>query len=169
MAKRTLRKTNRTVLIVVEGDTEEAFTNHIKRLYYRRGMQLSIHIKNAHGHGPQGIISKLKAVTQTAEYGHCIAVFDDDIPLKPAEIRWLRARKVQTIISNPAIEATLLNILGVRTPATTELCKRALQKHAPGDQTDAHYHERHFPLETLEPARPKVPPLQDLIVAVSTE
>ena len=61
MASRQLRKTNRTVLIVVEGETEEAFVQHLKRLYYHRGMRLSISLKNAHGHGPQGVISKLKS------------------------------------------------------------------------------------------------------------
>lgn len=49
MAKRPSRKTNRTVLIVVEGETEQAFASHIKNLYYQRGMQLSVSIRYAPG------------------------------------------------------------------------------------------------------------------------
>lgn len=166
MAKRPLRKTNRTVLIVVEGETEEAFVSHLKSLYYRRGMQLSISIRNAHGHGPQGVINKLKSVTQTAEFDHRIAVLDADIPLKPVEDQWLRRARIETIISDPAIEATLLTILGKHAPDNTGACKGELQRHAPGDQTDVRYYEKYFPLEILEKVRGKVPAFDALIAAV---
>lgn len=168
MAKRPLRKTNRAVLIVVEGETEVAFVTHLKNLYHRRGMRLTIHIRNAYGHGPQGIINKLKSVAQTA-YDHRIAVLDGDIPLKAAEEKWLRRAKIETIVSVPAIEATLLAILGKHPPDITGACKNELQKHAPGDQTDARYYEKYFLPETLEQARGKVPALDALIAAVSTE
>lgn len=169
MAKRPLRKTNRTVLIVVEGETEEAFVTHLKSLYYRRGMKLTVHIRNAYGYGPQGIINKLKSVAQTAAYDHRIAVLDADVPLKAAEDKWLRGAKIEIIVSAPAIEAILLAILGKHAPDITGACKNELQKHASGDQTDARYHQRHFPLETLEQARGKVPALDALIAAVSRE
>ncbi|MBK9220467.1 MAG: hypothetical protein IPL70_19975 [Uliginosibacterium sp.] len=117
MAKRPLRKTNRTVLLVVEGETEEAFVSHIKGLYYQRSMRLSVSIKNAHGHGPQGVIDKLKSVAQTADFDHRIAVLDADIPLTTAEDKWLRGAKVESVVSVPAIEATLLEILA-STPRT---------------------------------------------------
>lgn len=169
MAKRPLRKTNRTVLIVVEGQTEEAFVTHLKNCYYRRGMRLSVSIRNAHGYGPQGVIDKLKSVAQTTDFHHRIAVLDADIPLKAAECKWLRGARVQAIVSVPAIEATLLAILGEYAPDTTDVCKQALQRCAPGDQTDAGYYNGYFPLETLEQARGKVPALDALIGAVSTE
>lgn len=169
MAKRPLRKTNRTVLIVVEGETEVVFVSHLKSLYYRRGMQLSISIRNAYGHGPQGVIDKLKSVAQTADFDHRNAVLDADISLKPAEDKWLRGAKIETIISVPAIEATLLAILGKHAPDNTGACKSELQKHAPGDWTDARYYEKNFPLGALEPVRGKVPALDALIAAVSTD
>lgn len=169
MAKRSLRKTNRTVLIVVEGETEGAFVNHLKSLYYRRGMQLSVSIRNAHGHGPQGVINKLKSVAQTADFDCRIAVLDADIPLKVAEEKWLRGAKIETIVSVPAIEATLLTILGKHAPDSTGACKSELQKHAPGDWTDARYYEKYFPLGALEQVRGKVPALDALIAAVSTD
>lgn len=169
MAKSPLRKTNRTVLIVVEGETEEAFVKHLKSLYYRRGMQLSVRITNAHGYGPQGVIDKLKSVAQTVDFDRRIAVLDADIPIKASEDKWLRGAKIETVVSAPAIEATLLAILGKPVPDITGVCKSELQKYAPGDQTDARYHEKYFPLETLEQARGKVPALDALIAAVSTE
>jgi hypothetical protein len=169
MAKRLLRKTNRTVLIVVEGDTEEAFATHLKSLYYQRGMRLSVSLKNAHGYGPQGVIDKLKSVAQTADFDQRIAVMDADIPLTPATEKWLRKGKVATIISSPAIEATLLAILGKHAPDSTDTCKSELQKHAPGDPSEARYYAKYLPRETLERARGKVPALDALIAAVSTE
>lgn len=150
MAKRPLRKTNRAVLIVVEGETEQAFVNHLQRIYYRRNMRLSVRVRNAYGHGPQGVIDKLKSATQTADFDHRIAVLDADISLKPAEDKWLRGAKIETIISVPAIEATLLAILGRHAPDNTGACKSELQKHAPGDQTDVRYYEKYFPREILE-------------------
>ncbi|MDX9736783.1 MAG: hypothetical protein GX748_02375 [Lentisphaerae bacterium] len=169
MGKRPLRKTNRTVLIVVEGETEEAFISHLKKRYYHRGMRLSVRIRNAHGHGPQGIIDKLKSVAKTEDFSQRIAVLDADIPLTAAEARWLRQEKVDTIVSVPAIEATLLTIHGKPAPDTTEACKKELQRHAPGDPTELSYHERHFPHDKLEQARGKVAVLDALIAAVSTE
>lgn len=167
MAKRKLRKTNKTVLIVVEGETEEAFVNHLKRLYYQRGMPLSGSIKNAHGYGPQGIIDKLKSVAQTADFERRLAVLDSDIPLSPAQEKWLRQQKVEIVLSTPAIEATLLAILGKHAPDLTKACKSELQKQAPGDPTDARYYEQHFTLGVLEQARTKVTALDLLIAALS--
>lgn len=136
MVKRPLRKTNTTVLIVVEGETEEAFAAHLKRLYYQRGMPLSVSIKNARGYGPQGIIDKLKSVAQTADFDHRYAVLDSDIPLLPEQEKWLRLQKIGLIFSTPAIEATLLAILGKHSPDLTSACKSELQKQTPGDPTD---------------------------------
>lgn len=167
MVKRPLRKTNTTVLIVVEGETEEVFASHLKRLYYQRGMPLSVSIKNAHGYGPQGMIDKIKSVAQTADFDRRFAVLDTDIALLPAQEKWLRAQKIGLIFSTPAIEATLLSILGKKAPAVTAACKSELQKQAPGDPTDGRYYEKYFPLATLEAARPKNPTLEVLIAALS--
>ncbi len=169
MAKRKLRKTNKTVLIVVEGETEEAFVSHLKRLYYQRGMPLSVSIKNAHGYGPLGIIDKLKSVAQTAEFEQRLAVLDSDIALLPLQEKWFRQQKIGLILSNPAIEATLLNILGKHAPAETHACKGELEKQAPGDPTDARYYDKHFPLRVLEQARNKVPALEALIASLSQD
>lgn len=167
MAKRKLRKTNKTVLIVVEGETEEAFVGHLKRLYYQRGMPLSVSIKNAHGYGPQGMIDKLKSVAQTADFDRRIAVLDSDIALLPPQEKWLRQQKIELVFSTPAIEATLLSLLDRSAPNVTSLCKSALQKHAPGDPTDTRYYENYFPLPLLEKARNKISTLETLIAAVS--
>jgi len=167
MVKRPLRKTNKTVLVVVEGETEEAFATHLKRIYYQRGLPLSVSIKNAHGYGPQGLIDKIKSVAQTADFDHRIAVLDTDIALLPAQETWLRKQKVSLIFSTPAIEATLLSILGKAAPSVTSACKSELKKHAPGDPTEMRYYEKYFPLMTLEAARSRVPTLEALIAAIS--
>ena len=96
-------------------------------------------------------------------------MLDADIPLKPAEESWLRKERIETIVSVPAIEATLLIILGQHAPDFTAACKNELQRHAPGDPTDTRYYTRHFPLEVLEQACGTVPVLDALITAVRTE
>lgn len=166
MPRRAPRKTNRTVLIVVEGETEEAFVAHLKNLYYLRGMQRVVTIKNAHGYGPQGVIDKLRSIAKTADHDVRFAVLDADIPLKAAEEKWLSEEKVKTIISTPAIEATLLGILGRHAPDETAACKSALQKHAPGDATEPSYYERVFPCALLDEVSGKIPVLDALIAAV---
>lgn len=167
MAKRPLRKTNKTVLIVVEGETEEAFVSYLKQLFCRRGMPLSVSVKNARGHGPEGVIDKLKSVAKTADFDHRLAVLDADIALLPAQEKWLRKEKIEQIFSAPAIEATLLTILGRQAPSVTGACKDELRKLAPGDPTEVRYYEKYFPLHTLESMRSKVPPLEKLIAALS--
>ena len=167
MAKRPLRKTNKTVLIVVEGETEEAFVGYLKQLYYRRGMPLSVGIKNARGHGPEGVIDKLKSVAQTADFDHRLVVLDADIALLPAQEKWLRKEKIELIFSSPAMEATLLAILGKQAPSATGACQNELPKQAPGDPTEVRYYEKYFPLPTLESMRSKVPVLEGLIAVLS--
>ena len=167
MVKRPLRKSNKTVLIVVEGETEEAFAGHLKRLYYQRGLPLSVSIKNAHGYGPQGVIDKIKSVAQTADFDVRFAVLDTDIALLPAQTTWFKKQKVSLIFSTPAIDATLLSILGKQAPAVTSACKSELKRLAPGDPTDTRYYEKYFPLPVLESTRSKVPTLEALITALS--
>ena len=169
MVKRPLRKTNRTVLIVVEGETELAFVTHLKNVYYRRGMRLSVNIKNAHGYGPQGVIDKLKTASLNADFDHRIAVLDSDIPLKASETKWLKQEKIALITSCPSIEGTLLEILGKHVPQATPACKTALQGHAPGNKTESRYYQKYFPFEQLERGRHQTPVLAALIAAVSTE
>ena len=41
----------RTLLLVGEGATEEAFLRHVKSIYAPRGAGLKVTIKNAHGKG----------------------------------------------------------------------------------------------------------------------
>lgn len=168
MAKKALRKTNSTVLIVVEGYTEEAFLTHLKALYYQRGTRLSVQIKNAQGYGPKGIITKLLAVTKTAEFEHFVVVFDGDIPLSPADEKMLKSLNADKVISIPAIEATLLRILNKPAPDTTAACKTKLQQYAPGNSVEVSYFNKHFPFALLEERRNEVPQLAQLIAWLSS-
>lgn len=167
MARRPLRKTNKTVLIVVEGDTELALLTWLKELYYQRGMPLSISIKNAHGYGPEGIVDKIRSVLKTAEFDRIYAVLDADLPMSAEQKSYLRKLKVECIISCPAIEASLLCILRQTALATSDGCKRRLAQVAPGDPTDSRYYQRYFPRQDLDARRREFPILEQLIAAVS--
>ena len=75
----------------------------------RHANELSI--KNAHGHGPEGVIDKIRAVLKTADFDRIYAVLDADIPCTAAQKAYLQTLHVACLISDPAIEATLLAIL----------------------------------------------------------
>lgn len=167
MAKRPLRKTNQTTLIVVEGETELAFVSWLKEVYYQRGMPLSVSIKNAHGHGPDGVIDKIRGVLKTAGFDRVYAVLDADIPLTAAQKSYLEFLNVECLISDPAIEATLLAILRQQVPLITDACKRRLMQVAPGDATDVRFYRRFLPRHVLDAVRQDVAILERLIAAVS--
>lgn len=167
MAKRPLRQINRTRLIVVEGDTEEVFLHHLKNCYYQRGILLSVSIKNAHGHGPDGVIDKIRSVEKTASHDEIVAVLDDDIQRTAQHLKAFHKLRAECIVSSPAIESTLLNILGKKRPDTTARCKTALAACTDGESTDVRFYEKYFSLEVLNEARPRVSVLNRLIEVVS--
>lgn len=163
-----IRRTNKTILVTVEGYTEEVLLRHLKSLYCLRTLPISVTIKNARGHGPQGVIDAIKAACKTAEYSAKIAVFDGDIPLTPEDSKWFSDENVTLFISTPCIEATLLKMRSARVASNTASCKRSLERLLPGDQTDLKYYERHFPREVIESARVTLPMINDLIIYITT-
>ena len=46
----------KTLLIVGEGDSEEAFLKHLRDLYCSGGAGLTVTVRNAHGKGPENVI-----------------------------------------------------------------------------------------------------------------
>jgi hypothetical protein len=92
------------------------------------------------------------------------AVFDGDLPITPNIEQWLRTNRVETFISDPAIEATLLAIRNQRTGRSTKECKEILARSFGGDPTDASFYERHYPQAVLDGGRLSTSRLNDLII-----
>jgi len=62
-----MRRTNRTALIIVAGEPEDACIAHLSSLYYRRGMQLSASIRMLRDSRPKHVMHKESVVSRYGE------------------------------------------------------------------------------------------------------
>lgn len=162
-----VKSINTAVMIIGEGDTEEAFLKYLKALYCQRGQNRIIRIFNANGYGPQGTLDKVRSILKIARYDVRVSLLDSDIELKPEEHKAVKSLKLQVIFSVPAIEATLLQIAGRVPPEQTNDCKAQVARHLPGDPTTDEFYQRHFPRQTLDGARARVAVLDQIIKAIT--
>jgi hypothetical protein len=160
-----LKKTNRTVLFAVEGETDLAFMTHLKQCYVGRDCNVSIKIKNAHGAGPLGIMDALITGARGKSYDRLAALFDSDLPICLESGKYFRKNSVRLFQSVPAIEGTLLSLgnTRLRQNISTDECKRLLSRNYAGDAMDVRFYERHFNKDLIEAARPRIQLLDELI------
>ncbi|NMY95646.1 hypothetical protein [Pseudomonas proteolytica] len=165
MPKKPLRKTNKTVLFAVEGETDLAFMTHLKQCYIERNCKVSIKIKNAHGAGPLGIVDALMTGARGKSYDYFAALFDSDLPICKKSDAFFKKNSVQLFQSVPAIEGTLLRTANkkLKENITTAECKRILAQNFPGNSVDISFFERHFEKVKIEAARPRLQILENLI------
>jgi len=162
---RIVRKTNKTVLLAVEGETELAFVTHLKQSYLTRNCNVSIKIKNAHGFGPLGIMDALINGSRGKSYDHMAALFDSDIPICRESGQFFQKNNVKLFQSIPAIEGTILRLGNIRTKQniSTDECKRLLARNFVGDAMDVRFYERHFQKHLIDANRANIQILDDLI------
>ena len=165
MAAMKSRKTNKTVLFAVEGETDQAFLRHIRNCYIERGMNVSLTVKNAHGAGPLGIVDALKSGARGRSFDFFAGLFDSDIQLCKESRSYFKASGVRLFQSIPAIEGTLLRLANVRLQenVTTDECKRMLAAQFAGDSMDVRFYERHFDKAMLEANRNRLLLMDELI------
>ncbi|MBT9267982.1 hypothetical protein KKQ10_24165 [Pseudomonas sp. MG-9] len=165
MPKKPLRKTNKTILFAVEGETDLAFMTHLKQCYVERNCKISIKIKNAHGAGPLGIMDALITGARGKSYDYLAALFDSDLPICKKSDTYFKKNSVHLFQSVPAIEGTLLRVANkkVKENITTAECKRMLAQNFIGNSVDISFFERHFEKAKIEAARPGVQIIEDLI------
>jgi len=169
MQSRTAKKkTNKTVLFAVEGDTEYAFLTHLKQCYLVRESNVSIKVKNAHGAGPLGVVDALVSGSRGKSFDMQAALFDSDLPVCEKSKKYFDQYDVRLFQSVPAIEGTLLRVGDVRLKlgVTTEECKRLLARNFAGDAMDVRFYERHFSKGVMDAGRPKIKLVDDLIAYI---
>lgn len=114
----------RTVLVVVEGDTEFAFCRHLKAIgSHQKNLQITI--KNAHGGSPDKIIDFARRQARLSAYDAIAVIFDADKPLTVKGEKTAKAIRARLFPFNPCVEGFYLRLLKQSVPATTEACKRA--------------------------------------------
>lgn len=165
--KKPIRRTNNTILVAVEGYTDEAFLRHLKNLFCGRDSLVSLTIKNAKGKGPEGIVDAIKSAKRTGDYNLVGAVFDGDLSISRDVDNWLNAHKVYRFISTPSIEVTLLSARLIKPCRTTKECKDLLSRTLNGDSTEESFYAKHFSEQIIERGRMSASCLNDLIIFIS--
>jgi hypothetical protein len=158
-------RVRKTLLIVGEGDSEEAFLKHLRDLYCSGGAGVAVTVRNAHGKGPENVIDHAARQARIYSYDARIALLDTDIPWTDKLKKNARKSKIDMIGSMPCFEGLLLSILGKRTPEQCADCKKAIQQLMDIDLTERHSYAKNFPKRVLDAARVKVIELDILLKA----
>lgn len=148
--KPSTRVARRTILVVVEGDTEFAFCRHLKA-NLSRGRELQINIRNAHGGSPDKIVAFASREIRQASYDSVLIIFDTDRPLSESGKRNIGALRAKLVRFCPCIEAWFLRLLGERPPATTAACKKRFHELGLDEQRKCEMdaYEKIFPAKRL--------------------
>ncbi len=112
----------RTILIIVEGETEFAFCRYLKATL-SRGHDLQVNIKSAHGGSPDSVIEYARRQLRQFPHDHLAILFDSDLPLKPKGMEVLRRLKAQIFRFSPCIEGFFLEVMGHPKPGDSAACK----------------------------------------------
>lgn len=160
--KQKPRHTRHTTLIVVEGDTELALVKYLKGLC---GRNCGTRVTPENAHGGSGDVALKLAIKLSKPYDACACLYDTDrAPKLKKHILKAKQLGIQEIKSTPCIEALLLEILEEKVPATTDDCKRAMQRIVGSDNlTDVSTFEKHFPQDLIERQRANVSQLDALL------
>jgi len=164
MARKQYR-VRKTLLIVGEGDAEEAFLKHLRDLYCSGGAGVAVAVRNAHGKGPENVIDFAARQAMIYSYDARTALLDTDIPWTDKLKENARKAKIDMVGSIPCFEGLLLSILGRHPAIQCADCKKAIQQLIDVDLTERQSYAKHFPKAILDAARMKVVELDRLLKA----
>lgn len=156
-------KVKRTLLIVGEGRHEEAFLNHLKKLYVPRGCGLSVTIKNARGKGAQHVIKWTVRQIAIADYDVVAALLDTDTDWTPKTEKLARKKKIQVLKSEPCFEAMMLRLIGKPAIGDAHALKRQFAPLVNNDATQREHYALHFGNESLQAGKNKEPTIDELL------
>jgi hypothetical protein len=160
-------KTLRTMLIVGEGRTEEAFLNHVKGIYAPRGCGLSVKIKNAHGRGAKHVVDWTVGQSSIAKYDAVAAMLDTDQDWSDMVARKAGAARVQVLKSEPQFEAMLLRLIGQSDAGDSKALKARLAPFVGNDPLRSDSYAQHFGRHCLEAGRQTEPTIDALLALFS--
>lgn len=162
------RRAARTVLLVGEGDAEVVFLQHLKRLYVERGSGVAVTIKNARGKGAQHVVQFARRQSANAAYDLVVALFDADTDWNESVRKAAVRAKVQVVVCSPCLESLLLQFhQSTDHERSTQQLKQIFAARFGGA---AHEQAvwRHFGINLLEEAKPRVGELRTLLHVLAT-
>ena len=162
---RKQHQVRKTLLVVGEGDSEEAFLKHLRELYCSGGAGVAVTVRNAHGKGPENVIDHAARQARIYSYDARAALLDTDIPWTDKLKKEARKAKVDMIGSTPCFEGLLLAILGKHPASQCADCKKAISLLLGVDLTERQSYAKHFPKAVLDAARLKIIELDQLLTA----
>ena len=141
----------RTVLVVVEGDTEFAFCLYLKSLG-SRGRNLQIHVNNAHGGSPDKIVERARRLGKQSAYDQVAIIFDQDKALTASGDKAIRSMNAIAFRFAPCVEGFFLKLLGRPVENDTDACKRVFHQHGLDEKAkcDRNAYEKIFPLASFD-------------------
>jgi hypothetical protein len=152
MAKRKkLHRVKRATLIIVgEGAHDKAFLNHMKQLYDGETGQ-AVKVDSADGGSPGNIIQTTNRKYKHADYDRRFILMDADVTIQQQDRDSARKFNIELIISTPVcLEGMLLEVLGQRSPDTSDACKRSLHPSLSGPPTRRDSYAVLFPKQVLD-------------------
>lgn len=158
--KHVIRK---TLLVVGEGDSEEAFLKHLRDLYCSGGSGVTVTVRNAHGKGPENVIDHTARQARMYSYDTRVALLDTDIPWTDKLKKEARKAKIEMVGSTPCFEGLLLSILGKRLPTLSSDCKKAIAQQLRIDLTERQSYAEYFSKVVLDVARETITELDQLL------
>lgn len=161
------RKIRETLVIVGEGETEEAFLNHLKS-FYSTG-NLKIKIKSAGGKGPNNVIGDAIGTLNNSGCDRVAALLDMDLQWPVSKVKEAHRKKIILVGVDPCIEAMLIDILEEPRPypCTNATCKNQLHPQLDGRPTNKNSYVKLFEKNILDKAKDRVEALDLLIKVLS--
>ncbi|MDX8409057.1 MAG: RloB domain-containing protein [Mariprofundales bacterium] len=156
-------KAKRTLLIVGEGRHEEAFLNHLKRLYISRGCGLSVTIKNARGKGAKHVVEWTIRQIANAAFDEVAVLLDTDKDWSKSVENKAEEYHIVLLASDPCFEAVLLRALGKHPVGDAKTLKKAIAPYLNDDAAKRESYQENFGDEPLQKARAREAILDTLL------
>ena len=156
-------QTQRTLLIVGEGHTEEAFLLHVKRLYAPRGCGLGVTIKNARGKSASHVIEWTIRQIANAQYDTVAVMLDTDVGWTPAVAKLAAKKRIVLLKSESCFEELMLRSLGVAPNGDSKALKKQFAPYVNGDALISQNYSMHFGAKHLEGCRTREPTIDVLL------
>ena len=132
-----------------EGRHEEAFLNHLKKLYVTRGCGLSLTIKNARGKGALHVVTWTARQIANADYDEVVVLLDTDVDWHEKTAKLAKSKKIIVLKSEPCFEAMMLRLLGKSANGNAQVLKAQFAPYVNHDATQREHYEQHFGHDSL--------------------
>lgn len=162
-----------TIFAVAEGETEEAFLAHLKRLYVSRGNGISVKIGCCYGGSPHDMVQEVARKKKMVDYHETFLLLDSDVVCTSETKSEAQKHGVELIFSNPCVEGLFLQILDTSQnwkSKNAKDCEREFHSRFLNEsqKLESERYSDIFKREVLEEARMRIPSL-DLIIKKLTE